>query len=32
MLMAKNLDGMDEENLAYFKAKRKKAIARLNEE
>jgi hypothetical protein len=32
MLMAKNLDSMDEETLAYFKAKRKKAIARLNEE
>jgi hypothetical protein len=32
MLMAKDLDGMDEETLAYFKAKRKKAIACLNEE
>jgi hypothetical protein len=32
MLMAKDLDGMDEETLAYFKAKRKKAIACMNEE
>jgi hypothetical protein len=32
MLMSRSLDGMDEEALAYFKAKRKKAIACLNEE
>jgi hypothetical protein len=32
MLMSRSLDGMDEEALAYFKAKRKKAIACLIEE